>query len=258
MTSIRNLPLAVRLGGAFGALCVALAVIAFTGLHAMSGLQEKADVIAERHLRAAQLLGDLRMRTKDNVSLIGQHLYVRDGDLASEDKILHDVEANWAKNKADSAELDKLFAGSPAAAQYAEFAAKRAEMVKLQKAALTQSRAETVRNAEDRSGSRGLFESQLLKADDVLEASGEKLAQATTQFAATGVAEAHAADTRGKHIIWILTLAAILAAVAVAVWVTRSVVRPVKELSDRLTKLDQHCLTGRANGLDAVASGDLS
>ena len=78
MTSIRNLPLAVRLGGAFVALCVALAVVAFTGLHAMSGLEAKTDVIAERHLRAAQLLGDLRMRTKDNVSLIAQHLYVRE------------------------------------------------------------------------------------------------------------------------------------------------------------------------------------
>src|SRR4051794_38295500 len=158
MTSIRNLPLAVRLGGAFGALCVTLAVIAFTGLHAMSGLQTKADVIAERDLRAADLLGGMTTRAKDNVNLIAQHLYVHDGNLAAEDKILHDVEANWAKSKADGTELAKLYAGTSAESAYADFTAKRATMLELQKATLTQSRAETVRNADDRSGSRGTFE----------------------------------------------------------------------------------------------------
>ena len=53
MTSIRNLPLAARLGGAFGALCVALAIVAFTGVHAMSGLRAETDELAERHLAAA-------------------------------------------------------------------------------------------------------------------------------------------------------------------------------------------------------------
>ena len=43
MTSIRNLPLAVRLGGAFGALCVALAIIAFTGIHSMNGVRDDAE-----------------------------------------------------------------------------------------------------------------------------------------------------------------------------------------------------------------------
>ena len=38
MTSIRNLPLAVRLGGAFGALCVGLAIIAFGGIQSMGGV----------------------------------------------------------------------------------------------------------------------------------------------------------------------------------------------------------------------------
>src|SRR3954464_2629436 len=107
MTSIRNLPLAARLGGAFGALCLAMAIVAFTGLHAMSGLRGKADTLAQRHLRAAQLLGDMEMRAKDNVAMVGQHLYVRDGDLTAEDKIMRDIEANWADSKRDGAELEK-------------------------------------------------------------------------------------------------------------------------------------------------------
>ena len=40
MTSIRNLPLAARLGGAFGALCLMLAIVAYTGVHSMNGVRD--------------------------------------------------------------------------------------------------------------------------------------------------------------------------------------------------------------------------
>src|SRR5437868_4239334 len=101
MTSIRNLPLAARLGGAFGVLCVAVAIVAFTGTHAMSSLRTETDQLGERHLQAAQLLGGMQTRAKANVSLIAQHLYVRDGDAPAQRKIFTKIEANWAKSKAD-------------------------------------------------------------------------------------------------------------------------------------------------------------
>src|SRR4051812_28396410 len=103
MTSIRNLPIAARLGGAFGVLCLALAIVAFTGMNALSGLREATDNLGERQLVAAQLLGGMQSRAKDNVGLISHHLYVSDGDLAAQDKIFKDIEANWAKSKADGA-----------------------------------------------------------------------------------------------------------------------------------------------------------
>ena len=258
MTSIRNLPLAVRLGGAFGVVCLALTIVAFTGVHAMSGLRAKTDELGERHLAAAQLLGGMQTRAKDNVSLIAQHLYVRDGDLAAQDGIFKDIEANWAKNAAAGAKLDKLFAGTSASDEYATFVTTRADMVKLQKQVLTDSRAETLRNDEERATSRDAFEKQVLEADTNLEAAGEALSAATNKFAEQGMREAHAADAGGKRLIIGLALAAILAAIALAVWVTRSVVKPVKALGTRLTSLDEHCLTGLGAGLDAVANGDLS
>src|SRR4051794_36659854 len=258
MTSIRNLPLAARLGGAFGVVCLALTIVAFTGVHAMSGLRAKTDELGNRHLAAAQLLGGMQTRAKANVSLIAQHLYVRDGDLAAQDKIFKKVEANWAKSKADGAKLDALFAGTSAAGAYANFVAARGDMLKLQKQVLSDSRAETVRNDEERTGSREAFETKVLEADTNLEAAGEALSAATSKFAEQGMAEAHAADASGQHLIIILAVAGILAGIGLAVWVTRSVVKPVKALGTRLTSLDQHCLTGLANGLDAVANGDLT
>ena len=224
----------------------------------MSGLRAKADIIADTHLRAAQLVGAMQTRAKDNVSLTAQHLYVHDGDLTAEDKILQDIQANWAANQKDGAELQKLFVGTSAADEFNDFVVKRAAMVKVAEAGARASRAETLRNADDRSGSRDIFEQQLLKADDALEASAAKLTAASDEAAATAVTEARAADANGQHIILLITLAAILAAIGLAFWVVRSVTRPVKALSTRLTSLDEHCLTGLSNGLDAAANGDLT
>ena len=51
---------------------------------------------------------------------------------------------------------------------------------------------------------------------------------------------------------------ALLAAIALALWVTRSVVRPVKALAERMTSLDENDLTSLSGGLDAIAGGDLT
>src|SRR4051812_34537575 len=133
MTSIRNLALAARLGGAFGVLCVAMAIVAFTGVHSMNGLRAKSDELVERHLRAAELLGGIQTRTKDNVSLVAQHLYVHDGDLAAQDRLAEDIATNWDANRKAAVELEKLFKGTSAEDAYVDFAAQRTDFVKLQK-----------------------------------------------------------------------------------------------------------------------------
>src|SRR3954447_8291538 len=108
MTSIRNLPLAARLGGAFGALCLMLALVAVTGVHSMNGVRDDSRNLAHRHLRAAQLIGGIQQRAKDNMSLVAQHLYVDDGALRTQDAVAADLNANWAANKAASPKLAAL------------------------------------------------------------------------------------------------------------------------------------------------------
>jgi methyl-accepting chemotaxis protein len=258
MPFLRNLSLAVRLGGAFGALCLALAIVAFTGVNAMSGLRAKTDELADQHLKVAELFSSMNTRSKDNVSLIAQHLYVRDGDLAAQDKVAGEIEANWAKNEAVGAELEKLFAGTSSESAYADYAAQRAELLKIEKKTLERSRSETVQSDEDRSGSRTTYENQVLALDTKFEATADRLMADSHRQAADGVKAANSADDSGTRLIIAITLAAILAAAALAIWVTRSVVRPVKSLGERMNSLDEHCLTELAAGLDAVASGDLT
>src|SRR3954454_24917520 len=96
MNKIRNLPLAVRLAGAFGALVLALVIVAFTSTRAMNGISGKADSLANTNLKSAEVLADVQMRAKDDVSLGAQHLYVHDGDLAAQDGVAGDIAADNA------------------------------------------------------------------------------------------------------------------------------------------------------------------
>ena len=99
-------------------------------------------------------MGGVQTRAKDNLNLVAQHLYVFDGDLATEDKVASQLKANWAKNKVASAELEKLFAGTSAESEYAEYVQLRDKYVDAQKRAVALSRTETVDEVEERDGSR--------------------------------------------------------------------------------------------------------
>ncbi len=149
MTSIRNLPIAARLGGAFGVLCLALAIVAFAGMTALSSLQAKSENLGEHQLVAAELLGGMQQRAKDNVGLIGLHLYVTDGDLAAQDEHFKEIEANWAQSKADGAKLEQLFKGSAVEEKYAAWVATRAEMLE---AAEADARSLAQRDGDERRG----------------------------------------------------------------------------------------------------------
>jgi methyl-accepting chemotaxis protein len=258
MTSIRNPPLAARLGGAFGALCLALVLVAFTGVNAMNGLEAKSDELADRHLRASELLAGIQQDAKDTVGLVAQHLYVYDGDLAAQDGVAEKIEAEHAESDRAAAELAKLLAGTPIEGRYAEFAALRDEMTRTQDEAIQRSRVETVENVEDRDGSRTTYTEGVLEADQELEAVAGALLDETHALAAEGVKDARASAASGTRIIIVIALLAVLAAIAVAISVTRSVVRPVRALAKRMTSLDDNCLTDLSAALDAVAGGDLT
>ena len=258
MSKIRNLPLAVRLAGAFGALIVGLVIVAFVGTHAMNGISGKADSLAKTNLKSAEVLADLQTRAKDDVSLGEQHLYVHDGDLAAQDSVAGDIAADDSAMAKDGTQLGRLFAGSGAADEFATYDQLRQQFVVALGAAVQRSRTETVRKAGDRNGSRGYFEKTVLGLDDRLEKAGTALLAAANQEGDKDAADGNATAASGKQLILIIAVIAVLLAIFVAIAVTRSVVRPVKALSERMTSLEEHCLTDLSNALGAVAEGDLT
>jgi methyl-accepting chemotaxis protein len=258
MTSIRNLPLAVRLGGAFGALCVALAIVGFTGIHSMNGVGDDAENLAHEHLEAAEALGGLREIVKDNVGLTSQHLYVYDGDLPAQDKVAKEFEGNVKAASDQLGALAKLFEGSQAEPEYQAYTKARGILVDEMKEAIARSREETVRNAEERDGSRSIFIDEVLEADSGVEQAGDALVTEANRLAEQAESEANATTSSGTRLIIIVALLAMLAAAALAAWVTRSIVRPVRGLSQRMESLDGHCMSELSIALERVSQGDLT
>ena len=258
MSRIRNLPIAVRLGGAFGVLCVALTVIAFTGVNAMSGLRAKTDELANVHLRATELLGSLQAQSNADVTLVAEHLYVHDGDLAAQDAGVRELQASWAAGDTAAKELERLLAATPIADEFATYATERTTLERSERLAVQRSRAETVAGDARHAGSRGVFQSQIAKAGDRLKQAGERLQQASNADAASGIAAEHASAAAGVRWIVGIAVVALLLAVTLATWVTRSVVGPVRALGERMRRLEAEDFTNVAVALDAVAGGDLT
>jgi methyl-accepting chemotaxis protein len=258
MSTIRNLPLGARLAAAFGVLGLGLVIVAITGVVAMNGLNAKTAELSTEHVRGAELLGDMEQHSKDNVSLVTRHLYVYDGKLAEQDKVAAELRRHFAESAKASATLEKIYTGTPAEQAFADYAAVRGEARRTEEDLVDRSRQETLRNAQDRSGSRDEFTQTMIPLDGRLEAAGAKVTAAATKLADAAETSAASSASSGTKTIIILALLSILAAAALAVWVTRSIVRPVKQLAAGMTSLDEHCLSDLSAGLDAVAAGDLT
>jgi methyl-accepting chemotaxis protein len=258
MSALRNLPLGVRLAAAFGALGLGLVIVAITGVVAMSGLSGKANVLADEHVHGAQLLAGNERRSKDDISLITRHLYVYDGDLTEQDRVAAELRKHYAESAKASAELEKVYAGTPVEQPFADYAALRAEARTTQDAIIDRSRQETLRKAQDRSGSRDEFVRTIIPLDRKLEAAGDAVTREATKLSEAAQASANSSAGSGTRTIIVIAIVAILAAAALAVWVTRSIMRPVARLAAGMASLDEHCLTDLSAGLQAVASGDLT
>jgi methyl-accepting chemotaxis protein len=256
--SLRNLRLAARLALAFGALAGALLLVGGVAIKQVGGLEAQTHELSDRDLKATALAGTLGERAAVIGHLVTQHLFEEAGELKGQDELQARVLDLAAANTRDGETLKKLLAGTPSEKAMTEFAAARAEYVESWKKALELSRQETVDGTEDRSGSHTVYSEQVEpKADAVFEAAETLKADVAKDAHETGAAAKASADN-GKLLIIIVALLALVAAAALAFWVTRSVTRPVAALGSRLRSMNDHCLAGLTSGLEAVAQGDLT
>ena len=256
--SPRNLRLPLRLALAFGALAVGLLLVGSVALQQMRSLETKTTELTDRELRATALAGGLGERAAAISHDIAQHLYVFDGDLKSQDAVMYHIEELAAANARDSAELDKLVAGTPAASVLKEFGATRAAFVENTKKAIALSRQETIDGVEGRVGSRTLYLERIEPASKRAAGMVATVKAAVAKHADDTVADAKATSRNGNRLIIVVALLALVAAAALAFWVTRSVTRPVAALGSRLRSLNDEDLESLTGGLEAVADGNLT
>ncbi len=258
MQFFRNLRLAVRLAIGFGSLAVGLLLVGVVAISAMGGLNSKTNQLGTHDLRATRIAGELSERSATIGHLVAQHLYVHDGDLKAEDALAKRIEALAAENTKDGAALKTLLQGGPAADEMNTFADVRATFVASWQEAIKRSRQETISGDEERNGSRNLYTAQVAPNADKLGAAVEALQTAIESSSNATIKEAAASESSGKRTIITVALLALLAAAALAIFITRSVTAPVAALGTRLRSLNEHCLAGLMAGLEAIRNGNLT
>ena len=209
MTSIRNLPLAVRLGGAFGALCVALAIIAFSGIHSMDGVRDDAETLAHEHLEAAEALGaDPRARQGQRQPDLAAPVRRRRRPRRPRTRSPRSSRPTSRPTRSTRPQLEKLFAGTEAEPEYAAYAKARGALVDAMQRAISASRdGDASRNAEERDGSRAIFIDEVLKADDERrEGRPTRSSRRPTGSPSTPTTEAVATASSGTRLIIIVAL----------------------------------------------------
>jgi methyl-accepting chemotaxis protein len=257
MQTLRNLRLSLRLGGAFGLVAVLLLAIAILSASRLAAVRNDVNQLSSHEIRAQALVGQMAERSSATINATTQHLYVYDGDLEHEDALDAEIKADMAKDDADAATLGKLVAGTPAAGPVKAAGVARDAFHAATEHALELSRRETVSGAASRDGSRNFY---LARIDPAADRSVTAAKAAMAAIIRTGNDTARGADGKAGSavtLVIVLSIAALLLALGAALWVTRSIVRPVGMLGERLASLDDNCLSGLADGLEAAAEGDL-
>jgi methyl-accepting chemotaxis protein len=258
MSRVANLPIAARLGIAFGLLAAALLALTLTATHAFGTFHDETENVDHRYVRALAVAGQLGQDLQGTGRETAEHLYVYDGNLKAEDAIQARVEKLRRQTTANGATLVQLLHGTAADEEASKFTTHAIAWSGLVEDALRQSRAETLRGDEDRAGSRTLFQSRISPQTDELAAEALALQDAVRAETNASVERVAAGASHTSRVLLLVMLVALAIAAAFAVMITRSVVRPVRGLMDRLQSLDAHCLQDLTDGLEAAAKGDLT
>jgi methyl-accepting chemotaxis protein len=252
-----DLRIGLRLALAFGTVVAALLAVAVVGATSLGSASSTTDALAERDMDALGFVSHINAAFGQNEALVAQHLYVYDGDLKKQDDIQAKVEHN-------SDAIDKAIAGlrthvtGDTTAAVEAFAAANKAYRATEAEALKRSRKETVDQVEERDGSRTLFTDKLAGGAEGVNAKLDAVDRGVTEHAHAAGAEAVAAAGSSRRVLIIVAIVAVLAAVALAFLIARSVVRPARQLVERLGTIDESDLTSLTAALEAVATGDLT
>jgi methyl-accepting chemotaxis protein len=253
-----NLRLAVRLGVAFGALVLALAVTAVLSISGLGRLDADAKELSDRDIQA---FGQLVVISEDFLATDGdvlRHLYVEDGHLKAQDKTAKRI-THWSEEADEAlAALEPKLESAEAKSTLAKFEGQYRKYVAAVSKTVEISRQETVDGVEERDGSRTAYAEQVRPVLAGLDVVHDQLEEIIDEQATAQAEEGDATAASVKQIVLIVVVVALLVAIALAVFVTRSVTRPVAALGARLRSLNDEDLQSLTGGLEAIAAGDLT
>jgi methyl-accepting chemotaxis protein len=258
MSRFNNLRLAYRLGIAFGALILALVVIGAISVSKINGLEGEATNLSDHDTVTLEKVLNIEQRIQRTSYLATSHLYVHDGDLKAQDGVEKEITSLRNENTVDMATARKATDDAAIVPFLDRFEAARQKFTAAYKEALKRSRQETVDQVEERDASRDYFQSNVVPAQVAATKAGDELSGAVLQQVAVTKKAAASAAASGERTIIVAAILAVLAAVALAFLIVRSVVKPLGVVVERMGQLRDNCISGLTNAIKALATGDLT
>ncbi|MFN8123664.1 MAG: methyl-accepting chemotaxis protein [Thermoleophilia bacterium] len=225
-----------RLGAILALAAVVTLAVGAIGLQSVRSLRGDIRDYADRTVPAVQATISLGKLADERKALAADHLYVFDGDLKTEDAIQATLKDNGAAIDAELARVERT-AGDRHADAVARVSDLTARFTAVVDDAIAKSRQETVTNAEERDGSRGVYTGTIMPLSEDYDAA---IAELTTRLRADSTSEAAAADDGAGTSLLLVSLIALagLALLGVAGrLVTRSITVPVEALRERMFEL---------------------
>jgi methyl-accepting chemotaxis protein len=249
MRRFRDWPVAVKLGGGFGAVLALLLVIALVGLSKLSASNARTAMVATNTVPSVQLIGDQYTRTSDYRTLQLEHVIATSN--ATMDRLQGRLAAIDAQITAAFARYRSMFSDArdralydQAVSQWNAYKAQTKPFLAYSRALQT-AKASGVLNAGQRTFDR-------------LSATLIAWAKYNKQLSDRSLAQSQSAYHSSRTLILVLLLAAIVLGAAVAVLITRQIKGVVSVVLDRLHLLRDHCSADLAAALGAMAQGDLT
>jgi len=258
MSRFNNLRLAYRLGLAFGAMILALVVIGAVSVSKINALDGDVSDLSDHDMVAQQHVLDIQSGVQRASYLVTSHLYVHDGELAMQDKVATEIAAVAKTGDADLKGLKASDGEASTGALIGRLQTARDEFQAAVNTAVRRSRDETVRNVEERDGSRDYYAGTVVPAADAVTKAAEALVAASGKQVGESKAAAQATAASGRKTIIVAAIIAALVAVGLAFLVVASVVRPLKVVVERLQMLRDVCIDGLTDAIKAMAHGDLT
>ena len=256
--NLRRLRVAPRIGIAFGIVGALLLIVAAVAGTSMRSLGSDIDKLAHNDVIAAERAGTLAAGIEANAHLTTDHLYVWDGNLGEQDKIAAKIAENDTHVREELALLQGLDLPPALTAElndkiipdYEVFAGHVDEAIAL-------SRTETIRNVEERDGSRSIYLEQVTPDLAVFE---EDVAafqlHLNEDVEAVAVSATNSANST-TLLIAVLTGIALIGAAVLTLLLTRSVARPLSELRETAAEMaDTGDLTRRVGDDSADEVGE--
>ena len=176
MQKLRNLPLAARLGVAFGALALGLLFVSFVAFRSTDTLKERVGELSAEVPEYTSLVQGLAAHLPEEAHLTVRHLYVFDGELENQDEVAAEFEKLAKADEATLAEMVQTLSESDdpemveAGAGVERLRTSYLGYLEATRETIAVSRQETIDEVEERVKSREAYTEQLAPLHDELSA----------------------------------------------------------------------------------------